>query len=610
VCENARYSPLEDGPLIRYRLRLLDLNRHHFEVECSIDNPAPEQTFSLPSWIPGSYLLREYARHVVQIEATSGPRAVAVEKCGKASWVCRGAERQLTVVATVYALDESVRGAYLDRRRAFFNGPCVFVLPEGREQDSIELDLVAPTDAACADWRVATAMRPVEVDPRGFGRYCAGDYDELIDHPFEIGSFQQVTFDAAGVPHRFVVAGRVATDLQRVAADLAKVCATQIGFFGAPAPFDSYLFLGLAVGEGHGGLEHRASSSLVFRRDDLPAPGDPAISAAYRRFLGLASHEYFHSWHIKRTKPAAFMPYRLDRRNHTRLLWVFEGITSYYQERMLLKSGLHSASAYLKRVAEQLTRVYRSPGRFKQSIADASYDAWDILYKPEANSPNSSVSYYSKGALAALALDLHLRGQNSTVTLDDIVRELWLRYGAKGIGVPERGFEELARELFGADLDEFFDTAVRGTEDLPLADLLAACGVRMQLQPAQGPADLGGQAALDDGERLSLGVAYRAGQQGLELMTVYNGGAAELAGLDPGDVLIAIDGFKVNEQNLKQRLGRYEAAATLPVTVFRGDELLSFSLTLQEAVLDTCFLELDAAATGPALERRKAWLGE
>ena len=610
MCENARYSPLEDGTLIRYRLRLLDLNRHHFEVECSIDNPAPEQTFTLPSWIPGSYLLREYARHVVHIEARSGPRAVAIEKRGKASWVCRGAERQLTVVATVYALDESVRGAYLDRRRAFFNGPCVFVLPEGREQDSIELDLVVPADAVCADWHVATAMRPAEVDQLGFGRYCAEDYDELIDHPFEIGSFQEVAFDAAGVPHRFVVTGRVATDLQRVAADLAKVCATQIEFFGPPAPFDSYLFLGLAVGEGYGGLEHRASSSLVFRRDDLPAPGDPAIPAAYRRFLGLASHEYFHSWHIKRTKPAAFMPYRLDRRNHTRLLWVFEGITSYYQERMLLKSGLHSASAYLKRVAEQLTRVYRSPGRFKQSIADASYDAWDILYKPEANSPNSSVSYYSKGALAALALDLHLRGQNSAVTLDDIVRELWLRYGAKGIGVPERGFEELAKELVGADLDEFFDTAVRGTEDLPLTDLLAGCGVRMQLQPAQGPADLGGQAALDDGERLSLGVAYRAGQQGLELVTVYNGGAAELAGLNPGDVLIAIDGFKVNEQNLKQRLGRYQAGATLPVTVFRGDELLSVPLTLQEAVLDTCFLELDAAATGPALERRKAWLGE
>jgi predicted metalloprotease with PDZ domain len=589
---------------------LLDLDRHHFEIECSIDDPSPEQQYSLPSWIPGSYLLREYARHVVDIRAKSGTRNVPIEKHGKASWLCRGAEGELTVVATVYALDESVRGAYLDRRRGFFNGPCVFLLPEGRERDTIELDLEPPAQAECAQWRVATAMQSVQPDARGFGGYRASDYDELIDHPFEISAFQDVAFEAAGVPHRLVVAGRVTTDLERVARDLVKVCTAQIDFFGRPAPFENYLFLGLAVGEGYGGLEHRASSSLIFRRDDLPVPGEPALPVEYRRFFGLASHEYFHSWHIKRTKPAVFVPYRLDRRNHTRLLWVFEGITSYYQERMLLKCGLFGAGAYLQRVAEQLTRVYRAPGRFKQSISAASFDAWDILYKPEANSPNSSVSYYSKGALAALALDLHLRGQDAAVTLDDIVRELWLRYGAKGIGVPEQGFEDLVSELAGTSLSAFFDQAVRGTDDLPLAELLAGCGVRMQLRSARGPQDLGGRAVIDTGEPLSLGVAYRAHAQGLELVTVYSDGAAQRAGLNPGDVLIAIDGLKLSDFNVKQRLDRYDAASSVPVTVFRGDELLTFSMTLLPAPLDTCWLELDAQAKDAPLARRKAWLGE
>jgi predicted metalloprotease with PDZ domain len=603
--------------LIRYRIRPADLDRHHFEVECRIDDPRPAQHFSLPSWIPGSYLLREFARHVVAVEAVHvnahGEREpLPIEKTDHSTWCCRDARGALVVTITVYALDQSVRGAYVDRRRAYFNGPCVFLQPDGRDGEAVELHIERPADAVAREWRVATAMRADDVDEQGFGRYRAVSYDELIDHPVEIGPFARVDFEAAGVPHHLVLAGRFDTDLERVAADLRRLCETQIDFFGRPLPFERYWFLGLAKGDGYGGLEHRASSSLIFNRDDLPKPGEPGVPRDYQRFLALASHEYFHTWHVKRTRPAAFVPYRLDRRNHTRLLWVFEGITSYYQDLFVLRAGLVGADVYLRRLGEIATRVYRVPGRFRQSVAQSSFDAWDVLYKPEANTPNASVSYYSKGALVALALDLTLRRAGTGATLDRVVQELWRRYGARDVGVPEDGLEALAVELCGeahaARLAAFFDTAVRGTDDLPLEPLLADFAISMHLRASTGPEDAGGTPANDAGTP-GFGATYRAREGALELTAVLEGGAAQKAGLSPGDVLIAIDGLKADERNLRKRLGRLRTGGRVPVSYFRGDELLEAELELEAAPLDTCYLVLDQRTDAAALERRREWLG-
>lgn len=598
--------------LLHYRVRLADLDRHHFAVDCRIENPASEQRFSLPSWIPGSYLLREFARHVVDVAAESGGRQLPVEKLDHSTWCCSGAAGDLTIRIRVLAHDESVRGAYLDRRRGYFNGPCVFVLPEGRETDNVQVTIERPAHAACEEWRVATAFQPVAVDEHGYGTYAAADYDELLDHPVEISDFESVEFEASGVPHHLVVAGRFDSDLERVATDLAQLCTTHVEFFGEPPPFDRYWFLGLAVGDGYGGLEHRASSSLIFSRDDLPKPGEPGVPRDYQRFLALASHEYFHTWHIKRTKPAAFVPYRLDRRNHTRLLWVFEGLTAYYQELLLLRSGLIGPTVYLQRLGELLTRVERTPGRRRQSLAQSSFDAWDVLYKPEPHSVNTSVSYYTKGALAGLALDLTLRRDTAgRVSLDDVVRELWRRYGAKGVGVPEDGFEALAAELSGLDLSEFFELAVRSTADLPLDQLFEAFALEQKRRPSAGPDDRGGTPPRGntDAPPLTLGCAVRERGHGLELTAVLDGGPAERAGLAPGDVLVALDRLRVTERNLRRRLERFEADERVTATVFRGDELLEVGLVLRAAPADTCYLER-TSADAAAVERRQAWLGD
>ena len=292
----------------RYRIAALDPHAHLYEVSVTVDSPAPTgQNFLLPTWIPGSYLIREFARHFVTVRAESAGTHVAIAKVAKNVWQAAPCAGPLTVVAKVYAYDLSVRAAYLDATRGYFNGPAVFLCPEGRAEAPCVLEIVAPDrDAATSRWRVATTLPRDAAEPYGFGTYRADRYDELIDHPVETGDFALASFEAGGVPHLVTVSGRQDADLPRLTSDLQRVCQWHIDFFGGGPPFSRYLFLVMAVGDGYGGLEHRSSTSLLVRRKELPALGQADIDDDYLTFLGLASHEYFHAWNVKRIKPQVF----------------------------------------------------------------------------------------------------------------------------------------------------------------------------------------------------------------------------------------------------------------------------------------------------------------
>ena len=554
----------------------------------------------MPAWIPGSYLVREFAKHIVSIRAEAGGKAVRLKKLDKHTWQAapvKGSE-PLTITMTVYAWDLSVRGAHLDTTHGFFNGTSVFLRVLGQEDSPCLVHIAPPSGTAYKHWRLATSLPPARGErgaakPLGFGLFQAANYDELIDHPVEMGSFTHFSFEAGGVPHEVAITGRHDCDTERLAADLAKICTAQIDFFARPAPMTRYVFLVTAVGDAYGGLEHRASTALICKRADLPKPGQTTISEGYRRFLGLCSHEYFHTWNVKRIKPAAFIPYDLERENYTSLLWAFEGFTSYYDDLFLLRSGVIDRASWLELIGVTLTNVRKTPGRQVQSLSESSFDAWIKYYRQDENTPNAVVSYYTKGALFGLALDLTLRA-GGKATLDAVMQALWQRHGLTGLGVGDEDIRRIAEELSGLSLKRFFADYTDGTRELPLERLLATAGLRLEWIP-----DPKAKHGVD------LGIRTRVENNEVVLAAVHPGGAAHAAGLSAGDTLVALDGLRITPATFDALLARQRPGNTVGVHAFRRDELLQATVTLAPPVADTA--RLTPASKPNAL--RRAWLG-
>jgi predicted metalloprotease with PDZ domain len=577
---------------------------HLFRVRCELTASPAGLAFRLPSWIRGSYLVRDFAKHVQQLQAEADGTPAPVERLDKRSFrVAAGGA--LVLDYQVHAFDNSVRKAYVDLRRGFFNGSSLFYCPEGFEQAEFQVTVLRPATAACAGWKLATAMAALQVDGAGFGTYQAQGYEELIDHPVEMADYRRIDFEVDGIPHSLVLSGRCEPDDARLAADLRAVCHVQRELFGQEPALPRYLFLAQVTGNGYGGLEHRASSALVCARDALPRPGQPALRKGYRGFLGLVSHEYFHLWNVKRITPLRFAASDLAQEAYSQDLWAYEGLTSYYDDLMLLRAGVLDPPAYLDLVAEAATRLQRSPGRQVQSLAESSFEAWIKFYQPDENSPNAVVSYYLKGALAALCLDLSLR-LRSAISLDDVMRALWTRHGRHGTPVPEGGLEALAQELSGLDLRELFDELIRGTGELPLAGLLEQFGVSAVLRPANGASDEGGRSDAKPAGGAWLGVQLRAADA--TVAHVLAGSPAAHAGLAGGDVLLAADGLRITAANWGKLLEGLTPGRAIDVHYFRGDELLCASIVPAVAPADTWSLTL-AAAEGETLERRRRWLG-
>ena len=587
---------------VRYAVSLDPLT-HLYHVRCELADAGNNQIFSLPSWIRGSYLVRDFAKHVLHLRASANGAPAAIERIDKRSFRVAGHGR-LTLEYQVHAYDNSVRKAWLDARRGFFNGSSLFYCPEGYEQAAFEITIARPDAALCPGWKLATAMSEVAVDEAGFGTYLAASYEELIDHPVEMADFQRIDFDVDGVPHSLILSGRCEPDAVRLADDLRRVCHVQRELFGQQPKLHQYLFLTQVTANGYGGLEHRASTALVCARDALPRPGQSGLRKGYRGFLGLVSHEYFHLWNVKRITPRRFAESKLAAEAYSQDLWAYEGITSYYDDLMLLRAGLLDAPSYLDLLAEAATRLQRTPGRLVQTVADASFEAWIKYYQPDENAGNATVNYYIKGSLAALCLDLTLRLHSST-TLDDVMRTLWTRYGRDDQPVPESGLEQIAAELSGLDLRALFDSMLRSTAELPLAELLAEFGIKAALRPASGPGDEGGRGETKPATAWS-GLQLRGADTGIA--QVLSASPAERAGLAAGDVLVALDGLRVSNANWSKLLEGLTPERAVSLHFFRGDELLQTQLTPVLAAADTWVLTL-AEADAVKLERRKKWLG-
>ena len=592
---------------IHYAIRPADPAAHLFHVICRVERPDPQgQLFMLPAWIPGSYMIREFSRHIVRISALAGSRKVPIDKLDKHTWRAAPVKGALEVACEIYAWDLSVRAAHLDETHGFFNGTSVFLLPIGHEHAPCTVDILPPAGERYAGWKVATGLAPARATRRhGFGTYQASSYDELIDCPVELGEFELARFDVLGVPHEVAVTGRVPRlDMKRLTSDLARVCEAQIRLFEPrtrKAPFARYTFMTLAVGDGYGGLEHRNSTALICKRDDLPFVGLKDATEGYRNFLGLASHEYFHSWNVKRIRPAALVPYDLTQENYTRLLWAFEGFTSYYDDLMLARAGLLTEAQYLETLAATMTAVLQRTSRLKQSVAESSFDAWIKYYRQDENAPNSVVSYYQKGSLVALALDLTIRSETQgRKSLDDVMRLLWRHYkdaGADYGGVDEDGVLAAMEEATGLNLARVLQEWTEGTRDPDFGHLLAPFGIAFERRPA-----------LDKPHFAMLGCTVAASGEA-KITHVYDGTPAQTAGLSGGDVLIALDGLRVSAENLDRRLARYQPGDAIELHAFRRDELMSFTLRLATQPPPKFLLKPDPKSSRRAATLRRRWLG-
>ncbi|WP_238525842.1 M61 family metallopeptidase [Methylovorus glucosotrophus] len=563
---------------ISYQVRLGQPATHLFEVQCTIAKPDPQgQEVSLPAWIPGSYLVRDFARHIVSMEAVSSGKAVEIAKVSKHRWQCAPCKGPLTLRYQVYAYDLSVRTAYLDDERGYFNGSSLFLCVAGQEHAPCQVALHAPD---IKGWQVGTALPAIKVNRAGFGLYQAPDYRALIDYPVEIGKLAIVTFKAAGIPHRLIVSGAHQADLKRIARDLKTLCETHIGFFGS-APFERYDFMLYAAGDDqYGGLEHRDSTSLICPRSWLPSTGAEADASRYQDFLGLCSHEYFHAWHVKRMRPQAFVEPDLGQEAYTRLLWVFEGFTAYYDTLMLVRSSLMSPEEYLKDLAKTITRYLRTPGRHVQRVDESSFDAWIKLYKPDENTPNAQISYYLKGSLVALAVDLTLRKKGSS--LDILMQGMWRDYQLTGAAMAEEQMDALILKHTGHDLRKLLDKLVRGTEDPAFRKLFANVGIDYQDEA---------KPAASNSLRSAWGLQL-ANEQDTRVAHVYRNSSAEEAGLAAQDVIIAADGIKASAKQLQEQVARLAEGASLTLHFFRRDQLRKCRITKRSQTVAECNLHM------------------
>jgi predicted metalloprotease with PDZ domain len=580
------------GPRIAYALAMPRPHNHLFEVTITVDGwTEPRLDLVMPSWTPGSYMIREYARHVQDFSVTSDGHPARWEKTAKDAWrVETPLGGRLRITYRVYAHDLTVRTCHLDGTHGFANGAAVFLFIPGRTGEPITLEVAVPQR-----WQVATGLEPLG-GGNGIFRFKARDYDELVDGPVECGTHRVLEFTVDDVPHRIALWGHGNEDEMRLCEDTRAIVSAQRDFFGG-LPYKRYTFIH-HLASGRGGLEHRNSAVFLVDRFGFRP------RASYERFLELVSHELFHVWNVKRIRPRPLGPFDYRRENHTRQLWTMEGVTSYYEKRFVAAAGLYGKDRYLERLADEIAALASVPGRALQSLEESSFDAWIKFYRPDENSGNVGVSYYQKGALVAMMLDLEIRALTARKKcLDDVVRHLAHQATLDDAGFAEpdgylAAVESVAGDHSGA-FKKFFERWVAGTEELDYSHALGLAGLTLAWN----------RPASKDGERAGwLGVATRTDGHALVVSSVRSDGPAEAAGLYAGDELLALDGIRLDAGRLAARLAERSPGTTVKATVFRRDELLEIPVTLGEPPAESVSIVPAEGATPAQAALREAWL--
>jgi predicted metalloprotease with PDZ domain len=581
--------------MIQYRISPFKPNSHLFEVSLSF-NTTPEQTYtlSLPAWLPGSYMIRDFAKNITEIKAYDNDKqAILLTKHDKQTWSFIANSEQVTIKYQVFAFDLSVRTAYLDSQRGFFNGSSTFLQVSELNHLPCELIIEPPTSIDQQKWRVATGLRRAkDTEKYQFGRYIADNYQHLIDCPVAIGEFDSTEFIIEGVVHHLVFTSKHYGDTTRLADDVGKLCQHHINLFGE-APFQEYWFITHLQASGFGGLEHKNSTILQASRFDLPNTQQPIaeLSDNYKTFLSLCSHEYFHAWNVCRIKPKEFTPYNLQEEVYTKQLWAFEGITSYYDDFSLYRTGLIKFDDYLALLAKTATRVYRGKGELKQSVTESSFDAWTKFYQQGPDAVNNIVSYYTKGSLIALWLDLTIRSKsNHQYSLDSLMRELWIHFGRTSVGTSEDDFINIANILCGEDISSAFKQHLYSNERIDLTDDLNNFGVALQKQKFKSINSLETCPATQ--YQAYLGAHFKSQETGLKVTQVLENSPAAEAGLAVNDLLIAIDNLKMTEKSLQALLDHTPENGEFICHYFRDDLLLQSSCKVTDSPLSGIAFEV------------------
>lgn len=547
---------------LHYEVAMPEPEAHLFEVCLHVkgwqQNRVALLDLKMPVWTPGSYLVREYARHLQDFAVTDDRTNTPLSwrKLSKNHWqIETQGHADLTVRYRIYADELSVRTNHLDGTHGYFNGAALFFYIPGYEQQPLRITIVPPRG-----WHVATPLPALETS----NTFEAPNFDTLVDSPFEIGCHAVYEFEMLAKPHQLVVWGNGNLEPERLIPDIQKVIQVEAELFGG-LPYDRYLFLLHLSSQGFGGLEHKSSCSLIYQRFGFRSKDK------YDRFIQLVAHEFFHLWNVKRIRPKALEVFDYEQENYTPSLWFSEGTTSFYDLVIPYRAGIYDLRTYLVALNREITRFQMTPGRNVQPLSESSFDAWIKLYRSDANSPNSQMSYYLKGEMVSLLLDLLIRARHSNRrSLDDVMRQMWEQFGKSEVGFMPAQLQQVIETIAETKLTDFFERYLHGTDDLPFDEYLNPFGLRLL-------ADGGSE---DGVPYLGLTVKTEHGRDVVKF--VESGSPARKAGIDAGDELLAIDGLRVAADQLSERLRDFQAGDRLQLAFFHQDELRSATVTLAE----------------------------